>query len=69
LNRLIYVSKNIDDLNLVTNATKLMLSKNKIQKDRFDGLGTLIMRLVYVINETDKGIELIKDKVTQINVN
>ncbi len=53
----------------MTNATKLMLSKNKIQKDRFDGLGTLIMRLVYVINETDKGIELIKDKVTQINVN
>jgi hypothetical protein len=57
------MSKNIEDLNLITKIAKLMLKKDKIQKEQMDGLGTLMMRLVYVLNETDKGIELITDKV------
>ncbi len=63
LTKFIYMSKNIEDLNLITKIAKLMLKKDKIQKEQMDGLGTLMMRLVYVLNETDKGIELITDKV------
>ena len=63
LTRFIYGSNDLKDLNLVIGTTKYMLRKNKLDKQQLDGLGTLLMRLVYTLNETDKGIELIKDKV------
>lgn len=53
---------------MVIETTKFMLRKNKLDKQQLDGLGTLLMRLVYTLNETDKGIELIKDKVYYFKV-
>ena len=63
LTRFIYGSNDLKDLNLVIDTTKLMMRKKKLDKQQLDGLGTLLMRLVYILNETDKGIELINDKV------
>ena len=68
LTRFIYGSNDLKDLNLVIGTTKYMLRKNKLDKQQLDGLGTLLMRLVYTLNETDKGIELIKDKVYYFKV-
>ena len=64
MNKLIYLTKNSGDLNLVVDAAKLLLKNKKIPNDQVDGIGAQLMRLVYVLNDTNKGINLIKDKVS-----
>ncbi len=56
-------SKNQDDLNLAVSYVELLLKNDLIPGKELTGIGVQLVRLAYVMNQTDRAIQILKSKV------